>query len=437
MQTIRRRVLAGVMALCAWWGNGSALAQHAHSEAQAAAIATAQAAPAAPKLERKPKPQLGIGAAAAPDGSLWWVGLNADNQLVLQSAPTPSTSGGARLALQWSAARVLDTAGDTISADGENHPKIVFGPNNVVLISYTKPLPNYAGFIRLLRSTDGGKSFAAPITVHADRQEITHRFESIGFDGAGVLHVIWIDKRDLVAAPKLAGKSTYRGAAIYRTSSSDGGASFGPDTKVADHSCECCRIALGLGQDGVLSAMWRHVYEADIRDHAFAALGPVPAKATDAAVGTPTVRATYDEWQVKGCPHHGPALAAREDGGFHAVWFGVRQAAGVPVAGVRYARLAADGNPDAKTVRLLPDDRAEHATVMAQGLRVAVVWRSSDGMQTSLKAWLSRDGGQTFVERTLAQVQGDSDFARPVQWGDRMAVAWRSPKEVQIYEINF
>ena len=109
----------------------------------------------------------------------------------------------------------------------------------------------------------------------------------------------------------------------------------------------------------------------------------------------------------------------------------------MPVAGVRYARLAADGNPDAKTVRLVPDDRAEHATVMAQGLRVAVVWRSSDGMQTSLKAWLSRDGGQTFVERTLAQVQGDSDFARAVQWGDRMVVAWRSPKEVQIYEINF
>jgi hypothetical protein len=68
----------------------------------------------------------------------------------------------------------------------------------------------------LLRSTDGGKTFSKPSTVHADRQEITHRFESIGFDAKGVLHAIWIDKRDLEAAPKVGNKSSYRGAAIYR-----------------------------------------------------------------------------------------------------------------------------------------------------------------------------------------------------------------------------
>jgi hypothetical protein len=99
--------------------------------------------------------------------------------------------------------------------------------------------------------------------------------------------------------------------------------------------------------------------------------------------------------------------------------------------------LKADGSPDAQTVRRLPDDRAEHADVMAQGPRVAIVWRSSDGLQTTLKAWLSTDGGKTFTERTLAQVQGDNDFARPVQHGTRMAVVWRNPKEVQVHELVF
>jgi hypothetical protein len=401
MKHIAKIWLVGLVALALVWAGGSVQAQSA----------------------RKPRPQLAVGAAFAPDGSLWWVGLNADNQLIIQSAPAGSP-------LQWSAPRVIDIGGDTLSADGENHPKLLFGPHNTVLIAYTKPLPNFNGFVRMLRSTDGGKTFAAPVTVHADQQEITHRFESIGFDAQGVLHAIWIDKRDLEAAPKVGNKSSYRGAAIYRTYSTDGGASFAPDTKVADHSCECCRIALAQGNDGVMNAMWRHVYEPDVRDHAFTALD---ATATTA----PTVRATFDEWHVNGCPHHGPGLAAAADGGFHTVWFGVRQHDGAAASGVRYARLKADGSPDAQTVRRLPDDRAEHASVMAHGQRVAVVWRSSDGMVSTLKAWLSTDGGKTFTERKLAQIQGDNDFARPVQQGARMAVVWRNPKEVQVHELNF
>lgn len=427
MQKTTKAWLLGMAAVALSWGSSAALAQHAHGDAKAPPQATAASTPAsATKPARKPKPQLGIGTAFAPDGSLWWVGLNADNQLVIHSASAAITPP------QWSAPRVIDIGGDPVSADGENHPKLLFGPNNTVLIAYTQPLakPN-SGFVRLLRSTDGGKTFSKPTTVHTDRQEITHRFESIGFDAKGVLHAIWIDKRDLEAAPRVGNKSSYRGAAIYRTFSLDSGATFGPDLKVADHSCECCRIAVAQGNDGVMNAMWRHVYEPDVRDHAFAALG---AAATAPAA---TVRATFDEWHVNGCPHHGPGLVAAAEGGFHTVWFGIRQQDGAAASGVRYARLKADGSPDAQTVRRLPDDRAEHADVMAQGQRVAIVWRSSDGLQTTLKAWLSSDGGKTFTERTLAQVQGENDFARPVQHGSRMAVVWRNSKEVQVYELVF
>lgn len=369
------------------------------------------------------QPQLGMGAAFAPDGSLWLAGLNAEGQLFVQSA------AAGKAPLQWSAPRVLDTAGDAIAADGEDHPKLLFGPQATVLITYTKLLAKpYAGHVRLLRSVDAGQTFAAPVTVHANRQEITHRFAASGFDGKGVLHTVWIDKRDLEAAPRVGTKSSYRGAAIYRNASIDGGATFGPDIKLADHSCECCRIALGLGADGVLRAMWRHVFEPNVRDHAVAALGP--------ASDTPLVRTTFDDWRVDACPHHGPALAPAGDG-FHAAWFGIRQEGAEPVAGVRYARLQPDGSPRLDTVRRLPDERAEHADVMARGPRVAVVWRSSDGMISTLKAWLSTDGGQTFRLQTLGQVSGDNDFPRLLQQGSRMVVVWRNTSGVQVHEISF
>ena len=414
-------LLATVLSCSTSW------AQHEHAPAPAAtAVLVAPAVATSTKPEaRKPRPQLGIGAAFAPDGALWLAGLNASGQLFVQtSAVAPDTT-----ARSWSAARVLDTAGDPISADGENHPKLLFGPNATVLIAYTQPLPTpNTGYVRLLRSVDGGQTFAAPVTVHQDRQEITHRFESLAFDAQGALHTVWIDKRDLEAAPKVGKKSSYTGAAIYRNVSLDGGATFGPDLKLADHSCECCRIALGLGADGVLRAMWRHVFAPNVRDHAFAAL-------TSTTV-MPIVRATFDDWRVDGCPHHGPGLAAAGDG-FHAVWFGIRPQGDDQGAAVRYAQLNADGSPRLKTVRRLPDERAEHADVMANGPRVAVVWRSINGMTSTIKAWLSTDGGQTFRVQTLGQASGENDFPRLVQLGSRMAVVWRNAKEVQVYDIKF
>lgn len=369
------------------------------------------------------RPQLASGAAFAPDGRLWLTGLDSQGRLFVQAAPADDLS-------RWAPARVLDTAGDTVAADGENRPKLAFGPQGRVVLSYTQPLARpYTGRIRMLHSTDGGQTFSLPATVHADRQEITHRFESIAFDAQGVLHTVWIDKRDMEAAPRVGKRSSYRGAAIYRNESRDGGASFGPDLKVADHSCECCRIALARGADGRLRAMWRHVFEPNVRDHGFAVLG-------DAQPLQP-VRATDDDWPVDACPHHGPGLAPAPDGGFHAVWFGIRREPGGDVAAVRYARLAADGTPQPGSVRTLPDEWAEHADVMAAGAKVAVVWRSVEGARSRLLAWLSRDGGAHFELRELAQRTGENDHPRLAQQGERMVVVWRNPQEVQVHELRF
>ena len=114
---------------------------------------------------------------------------------------------------QWSDPQVLSTGTDEIAADGENRPKIAFGPSGWAVITYTQPLPKpYTGNIRMMRSEDGGKTFGQPFTVHDDRQIITHRFESVAFDGQGQLFTVWVDKRDQVKAPD----KPDAGAAIYR-----------------------------------------------------------------------------------------------------------------------------------------------------------------------------------------------------------------------------
>jgi len=374
--------------------------------------------------------QLATGAALGPDGRLWVVGLNEQGQMFVQSSPAQALG-------QWTAPVILNTQQDEIAADGESRPKMAFGPNGWAVVTYTQPLPKpYTGFVRMLRSADGGQTFSAPFTVHQDRQEITHRFESILFDAQGNLHTLWIDKRDMPA--KGAGPK-YIGAAVYGNVSKDGGATFGPDYKLADHSCECCRIAMSNTPDGKVAAVWRHVFGEQTRDHAFAVLPGASSVASSSAQGQskPPVRSTFDDWQINACPHHGPGLAAiTSQTGFHMVWFGIRKQDGQDVPGVRYARLNANGEPLLNSVKALPDARAEHADVLAHKQRVVVVWRSSEGSTSTLKAWISENEGQSFSVKVLGQTQGPNDHPRLVQRAEKMLVVWRDTKEIKVYDVS-
>lgn len=291
------------------------------------------------------------------------------------------------------------------------------------LIAYARPLAQrFTGEIRLLRSTDGGASFAAPVTLHRDRQAIGHGFAALAFDGTGALHTVWLDGRDMAAARQAAaqaGKSQpdYRGAAVYHNVSQDGGASFDPDLKLADASCECCRIAVSPTSAGQVAVLWRQIGAPNIRDHAFAVLDA-------SGTATPPVRASYDNWAVDACPHHGPGLSAAADGAYHAVWFGQRDG----VAQVRYGRLDQSGRPQG-TVQALPDGHAEHAAIQSAGRKLVIVWRSFDGQAMHLRAWVSEDDGAHFSLRELASSGGDSDYPRLLRKGQQIFVIWNTTEQ--------
>jgi hypothetical protein len=358
------------------------------------------------------RPQLAVGAAFAPGGELCVVGLDDAGRLLARTSADDGRS--------WSEPRVLPSGADRIAADGESRPKIAFGPRGVVVVAWTEPLAKpYTGRIRMLRSADGGRTFASPITVHRDQQLITHRFESIAFDSRGTLHTVWVDKRDAEAA-RASGRKDYAGAAIYRNESTDGGLTFGPDIKLADHSCECCRIALAPSPDGGVVAMWRHVWPGSERDHAFAPL----------VTGATAVRASLDRWSLDACPHHGPGLAPAAGGGWHAVWYGERAGVGA----VRYGRLGADGQPYGPAIEL-PDESAEHADVGAVGTRIAVVWLSFDGQATRLVAWRSDDDGRRFVRHELARSASATDHPRLVRRDDALFVVWRSTERIHVENL--
>jgi hypothetical protein len=374
------------------------------------AAAGAQSAPPGHMMKAARSAELGTAAAIDARGAIWTVSKQVDGTdqfLVLQKSDDDGAS--------WSAPARILAAPEAIAADGESRPKLAFGAHGEFYVSYSKPLAKpYTGEVRFIRSLDGGRTFSAPITVHADRAVITHRFDAMTIDPQGRIYVAWIDKRDVELAR--ARQQDYTGAAVYYAVSDDGGASFRGDYKVAEHSCECCRIAIATNPDGKAMALWRHVFGANVRDHALAELTP------SGAVAAP-VRATFDDWHVDACPHQGPALAYGADGTRHQAWFTIKGEDG----GVYYAS-APPGKPLGSPVKL-GSDQADHAAIAVDGGTIALAWRQFDGKATAILGRVSRDGGQSWRETELARTAQASDHPQLLRGRHGIVLVWRTQAE--------
>jgi hypothetical protein len=305
---------------------------------------------------------------------------------------------------------------ERIAADGENRPKLAFGKNSELYVSWTQSLDQpFSGHVRFARSLDDGRSFDTPLTVNDNTDIIGHRFDSLLVDGRGRVWLAWLDKRDASAARQRG--EPYTGAALYYAVSDDRGASFAPNRRLAAHSCECCRIALAGDTDGTPVALWRHVFDRNIRDHALARLDDTPVLR----------RASHEQWAVDACPHHGPALSISADGVMHLVWYsGMEKRHGLFYAfsrdrGQTFSAPLAFGNPDAQ---------AGHPQVLALGTRVALAWKEFDGKQTVIRVQQSRDGGRTYAKpATLATSASASDHPLLVSDGTRVLLSWNSVAE--------
>jgi hypothetical protein len=381
-----------VMLLSVSAGTGQASEGHQHQPSEVA------------PPESKPRTELGASVAIAPDG-VWYAVAKQEEYVVLYR----SQDGGGN----WQVVSPVNREAEVIAADGENRPKLAIDNNGAVYVSWARRFEQrFTGDVRFARAPDG-VVFEEPLTVHQDRSVTGHSFNSMLLMESGQILMVWIDGRDRKAAENA--DREYRGSAIYAALSDDGGRSFNPEVKISDYSCQCCRLAVAMDVDGAPLLMWRHIFEPNVRDHVLARLR---------ADGTPEwiEQATFDGWQVDGCPHHGPSLAVTADGARHAVWFNQVDNTGQ----VFYGQLTDTG---VKGQRKIGGMRAAHADIAVAGERLAIVWKEFDGVSTQLHAEISTDSGANFDVLTLAATQGASDQPRVLRHGERLFVFWHTEKE--------
>ncbi|MES2353339.1 MAG: sialidase family protein [Pseudomonadota bacterium] len=316
----------------------------------------------------------------------------------------------------FSAETPVNPAKEKIAADGDNRPKIIVTRSGDIYVSYTKVLEKpYTGDIRVLHSSDGGKTFASPVTVNDNHEIISHRFEAMQANDKGQLWLAWLDKRDVAQAAR--DHKAYVGAALYYAESGSKGERFKANVKLADHSCECCRVAMTLDTDGMPVIFWRHVFDNNIRDHAMLKLDGKSS----------LIRVSEDNWQIEACPHHGPSISISTDGVYHFVWFtGANDQARLIYRhttdrGAHFSKPVSFGDPEAQ---------AGHPDVLSFGKNVTIVWKSFDGKATAIYAMRSSDGGQTWSNaEKIAATSDASDYPMLIGYQGKAFLSWYTTRE--------
>jgi hypothetical protein len=346
-------------------------------------------------------------------GNLWIAWVNNDH-IYVQSSSNKGRS--------YSIPVVVNVLPEAVAAQNESRPKIKVDAKGNIYLTWAISLDKKrSSYVRFSHSTDGGKHFSAPVTVNDDLDVIRHRFDSLAVGQNGEILVTWLDARHTEAAKKSG--QEFNGLSLYYTWSDDGGKTFHPNQKIADHTCECCRLDTAINQDNLPVIVWRHIFEGGIRDHAVVTFQDWNSPGAIHHVGN-------ENWAVDVCPHHGPGLSISNSKAYHAVWFSNSNTK----QGLFYAYSTDAGNNFSQPINF-GNAGATHPHVLALGQQVGIVWQEFDGKNNVVQFMQSKDGGKTWAKPTLA-AQTEAMLDEPFLLSDErhMYLSWHVPQ--QVYQLT-
>ncbi|MCX7056622.1 MAG: sialidase family protein [Proteobacteria bacterium] len=267
--------------------------------------------------------------------------------------------------------------------DPETPPKIGFGPKGELFVAYqiVKVADPHKGWtnIRVVRSTNAGETWSAPVTVADGGPWGAYRSDhAFHVAGNGSLYMAWLDGRDSAHIR------------IHAARSTDSGATWSNSTPVdRDAPCDCCRMTIASSTDGRVFIGWRKVLPGGLRDM-------VVASSTDAgATWSSPVRVYADDWNVDACPDAGPSLLADPDGRLHVAWWTGQEGA----AGVKVTSSPDGGSTWGRPVplRIAQFSQPSHVQLarVANGALYAA-WEDGTAKVASILLAVSHDSGATF-----------------------------------------
>lgn len=158
------------------------------------------------------------------------------------------------------------------------------------------------GDVLLFRSTDHGRSWAAPVVINDVPGSAREGLQALAANPSGLVVIAWLDLRTA-------------GTRIFAAVSRDHGATWAPDVLAyaspAGSVCECCHPSIAIDRDGGIAVMFRNHVSGN-RDMY------VVRATTDGRFASATKMGT-GSWFLNACPMDGGGVAFDENG-LVAVW---------------------------------------------------------------------------------------------------------------------
>lgn len=184
--------------------------------------------------------------------------------------------------------------GAPVTYHGESSPR--FNSSNTALYaSWLQPSADGNADLMIARSLSWGENFEKPVQVTDKNHHSYAGFASLAILPNEDVIAVWLDSRDE--------KPNSQTFSIYVAKSTDKGATFGRNVRVAGNACPCCRPSITADSKGNILVAWRKVFSGEIRDMV------VATSRDGGSTFDEPVRVADDGWKINGCPDSGPSAA--------------------------------------------------------------------------------------------------------------------------------
>ena len=270
--------------------------------------------------------------------------------------------------------------------------------------------------VKIVTSTDSGKTWSTPRILHDDNVKAEHGFVSI-IPYNDQFFITWLDGRKTASDITHGGHDGHHGEMTLRAAIIDKNGNKVNEWQLDERICDCCQTTAAVTSDGPI-VVYRDRSDDEVRDMS------IVRYANGEWTAPKTIHA--DNWQIKACPVNGPRADAINNN-LVIAWFSMKDKKGQ----VRVV-FSKDGGTTFHQPIHIDDERpiGRVDVVMLDSLTAIASWMEG----SSIKAVRVRADGKkdSTIMIASSSEKRSSGFPQMTLMNNRVIFAWTDDKSKSI-----
>ena len=318
---------------------------------------------------------------------------------------------------------VLISSGSNWFVNWADYPMLVTDRKGNMFAHYLQKSGSgtYAYDIKLVTSSDSGKTWSEPKILHDDGKQAEHGFVSMTPYGENIL-IAWLDGRN-TGSESAGGHGGHHGEMTIRAAVIDKYGKKSGEWELDNRVCDCCQTSTIITTDGPI-VVYRDRTENETRDISIVRF--INQK------WTAPVSVFQDQWKIDGCPVNGPRVDAVGNN-VVVTWFTT-----IDKNGLVNIIFSGDGGASFEAPIRVDEGKGigRVDVVMLDSSSAVVSWMEGSDIKASR---IYRDGKKDAIIRIATNSDSrSSGFPQMTKKGNQLVFAWTDvkSKKVQTAVLN-